>query len=97
MLTLTQIQRAKGQAKGATHDATQDNDSEGQGAGTSGQTEGQGQSAGPSGDTEGQDQVQIVAPAPKKRKLMPLWPTGPLDVTVTFDGTWSKQGYTGFL
>ncbi len=27
--------------------------------------------------------------------LPPLWPTGPLDVTVTFDGTWSKRGYTG--
>ena len=46
-------------------------------------------------DTEGQDQVQIIAPAPKKCKLMPLWPTGPLDVTVSFDSTWSKRGFCG--
>ncbi len=39
--------------------------------------------------------IRPEAPAPKKRKLMPsmpLWPTGPLDVTVSFDGT---RGYTG--
>ncbi len=35
-----------------------------------------GQGADTSGDTEGQGQVQLVAPKPKKRKIiMPLWPT----------------------
>ena len=39
-------------------------------------------------DTDGSDGGAVV-PIPA-----PVWTTDPLDVTVTFDGTWSKRGFT---